>query len=153
MTHRRLALHRIPSKPHPGTRIGACLLALVVSLSVAGCAYRMNIQQGNLVDQEAIEQVRVGMTRSQVQFLLGTPMIADPFHADRWDYPYYFVRGRQRDVYRRWFTVHFDNDRVASVEHHLTPEGGVAGSADTEPLEVITEADLEEADLETAARD
>lgn len=107
----------------------------------------MNIQQGNLVDQEAIEQVRVGMTRSQVQFLLGTPMIADPFHADRWDYPYYFVRGRQREVYRRWFTVHFENDRVASIEQHATSDSRTAGS-DEPPLEPVTDDD----DIETAAR-
>ena len=45
------------------------------------------------------------MTRSQVQFLLGTPMVADSFHRDRWDYAYYFRRGRSRDVDRRWLVV------------------------------------------------
>ena len=56
------------------------------------------------------------MTRSQVQFLLGTPMVADSFHRDRWDYAYYFRRGRSPDVIRRWLVVHFENDRVARIE-------------------------------------
>ena len=59
------------------------------------------------------------MTRSQVQFLLGTPMVADSFHRDRWDYAYYFRQGRSRDVDRRWLVVHFDSDRVARIERDL----------------------------------
>ncbi|MCZ0955245.1 MAG: outer membrane protein assembly factor BamE, partial [Rhodospirillaceae bacterium] len=62
----------------------------VLLLAAGGCVYRIDIQQGNLLEEDAIEQVELGMTRSQVQFLLGTPMIADSFHQDRWDYTYYF---------------------------------------------------------------
>ena len=83
---------------------------------LSGCVYRIDIQQGNLLEEEAIDQVEVGMTRSQVRFLLGTPMVADTFHQDRWDYMYYFRRGRSRDIQRRWFVVTFEADSDIDVQ-------------------------------------
>jgi outer membrane protein assembly factor BamE len=97
-------------------RFAAFLLAY---LSLSGCVYRIDIQQGNLLEQADIDQIQVGMTRSQVQFLLGTPMVADSFHRDRWDYAYYFRQGRSREIERRWLVVHFDGDRVARVDRDL----------------------------------
>lgn len=93
----------------------------VVALAalLAACVYRIDIQQGNVLEEDAIEQVQVGMTRSQVQFLLGTPMVADSFHRDRWDYAYYFRQGRSRDVERRWLVVYFDGDRVVSLDREV----------------------------------
>jgi outer membrane protein assembly factor BamE len=76
----------------------------------------MDIQQGNLIKDSDLDRVQVGMTRSQVQFLLGTPMVADSFHRDRWDYAYSFEHGRSRDVRRRWIIVYFENERVAKIE-------------------------------------
>jgi outer membrane protein assembly factor BamE len=55
--------------------------------------YRPDIQQGNFVSQEMLTQLKVGQTREQVRFLLGTPLLTDMFHADRWDYPFYLARG------------------------------------------------------------
>jgi outer membrane protein assembly factor BamE len=95
-------------------------LLLLSVLALAGCVYRIDIQQGNLVDQEDIDQVEVGMSRSAVQFLLGTPMVADSFHQERWDYPYYLKRGRSRDIERRWFIVYFEGDQVVRLERDLT---------------------------------
>ena len=94
-------------------------LVALASLALAACVYRIDIQQGNLLDEEDINQVDLGMTRSQVQFLLGTPMIADSFHRDRWDYAYYYRRGRSPDAARRWVVVYFDNDRVQRIERDL----------------------------------
>ena len=71
-------------------------LGLVVLAS--GCVYRINIQQGNFLDQAAVEQVKAGMTRSQVRYLLGTPMVADSFNKERWDYIYYLKKGRSSHV-------------------------------------------------------
>jgi outer membrane protein assembly factor BamE len=96
----------------------AVLIALA-SLALAACVYRIDIQQGNLLDEDDINQVDVGMTRSQVQFLLGTPMVADSFHRDRWDYAYYYRRGRSPDADRRWVVVYFENDRVQRIERDL----------------------------------
>lgn len=100
-------------------RFRALLLASVFLL-VTACVYRIDIQQGNLLDQDVIDQVEVGMSRSAVQFLLGTPMVADAFHQERWDYPYYLKKGRSRNVERRWLVVYFDGDQVVDLERDLT---------------------------------
>lgn len=94
-------------------------VVLIAALALTACVYRIDIQQGNLLDDEDIAQVDIGMTRSQVQFLLGTPMIADSFHRDRWDYAYYFRRGRSSEVDRRWLVVYFENDRVARIDRDV----------------------------------
>lgn len=91
----------------------------LAALTLSACVFRIDIQQGNLLDDDDINQVDVGMTRSQVQFLLGTPMVADSFHRDRWDYAYYYRRGRSQDLLKRWVVVYFENDRVARIERDL----------------------------------
>ena len=103
-------------------RTARSLGLLLASLFFAGCVFRIDIQQGNLLDDSDIDQVEVGMTRSQVQFLLGTPAVSDTFHRDRWDYTYYFRQGRSRDVEQRWMVVYFENDRVARIDRDVTPE-------------------------------
>jgi outer membrane protein assembly factor BamE len=95
------------------------MAVILTTLCLAACVYRIDIQQGNLLEDEDISQVEVGMTRSQVQFLLGTPMVSDAFHRDRWDYAYYFRQGRSREVQQRWLIVYFDNERVARVERDV----------------------------------
>ena len=93
--------------------------AWLICLALGACVYRIDIQQGNLLEDADVAQVEVGMTRSQVQFLLGTPMISDSFHRDRWDYAYYLRLGRSDDVDRRWIVVYFENDRVARIERDV----------------------------------
>jgi outer membrane protein assembly factor BamE len=95
------------------------ILTVLAAVALTACVYRIDIQQGNLLDDEDITQVDLGMTRSQVQFLLGTPMVADTFHRDRWDYAYYYRQGRSPDVEQRWLVVYFENDRVARIERDL----------------------------------
>ena len=94
-------------------------VCLLIAGWLAGCIYRIDIQQGNLLEEEAIEQVTVGMTRSAVQFLLGTPMVSDTFHRNRWDYAYYLRQGRSRNVIERWMVVYFEDDRVVRLERDL----------------------------------
>lgn len=91
------------------------ILMSLMLLGTAGCVYRINIQQGNFLDEETVDQVEPGWTRSQVRFLLGTPMVSDVFHTNRWDYVYYFKRGRSRKVERHHFIVYFDGDNVQRV--------------------------------------
>jgi len=96
------------------------LLALTCAalLPLAGCVYRMNIQQGNFLQRKAIEQLQVGMTRSQVRYLLGTPMVPNDFDTDRWDYLYYFKHGRLTRTQNYLLTVYFENDKVAKIDTH-----------------------------------
>ncbi|MDH4107363.1 MAG: outer membrane protein assembly factor BamE [Gammaproteobacteria bacterium] len=90
-------------------------IALLAITGLPGCVFVAPISQGNLIKQEDLDQVEVGMTRSQVRFLLGTPMIDDPFHASRWDYVYYVKVGRQDATAKRWVTVMFEDDRVVEI--------------------------------------
>jgi outer membrane protein assembly factor BamE len=98
------------------------LLASAFAALASGCVYRINIQQGNFLDQGAVEQVKAGMTRSQVRYLLGTPMVADSFDKERWDYIYYLKKGRSRHVDSRRVTVYFDGDKVARLDKPTAAE-------------------------------
>ena len=90
--------------------------AVVLTVLASACAYRMDIQQGNHLDAETVGQVQEGMTRKQVRFLLGTPMIEDPFHAERWDYVYFLKQGRERQGEEHHLIVYFSGDNVARIE-------------------------------------
>jgi outer membrane protein assembly factor BamE len=93
-------------------------VALTLLAASSGCVYRPNISQGNIVEEEDLDQVKVGMTRNQVRFLLGTPMIDDPFHANRWDYVYYVKIGRNDATGKRWVTILFDDDTVSEIQRN-----------------------------------
>jgi len=80
--------------------------------------YRPDIQQGNFVSQEMLAQLKAGMSKDQVKFLLGTPLMADVFHADRWDYPFRLAKGNG-ELTTSVVVVFFDKD--GKVARH---EGG-----------------------------
>ncbi len=99
-------------------RISLLLLAAVL---LAACApYKMDIRQGNLVTPETRERLKPGMTRTQVRALLGTPLVADPFHPDRWDYVYSLEHGRKQVVNQR-MTLYFQGERLSRIEDALPP--------------------------------
>ena len=93
-------------------------------LLVAGCniftPYKMDIQQGNFVTQDMIAKLQLGMTRSQVRFALGTPLVVDPFRNDRWDYVYLYMKAGSVTEQRR-FKVRFSEDKLARVEGDGVP--------------------------------
>jgi outer membrane protein assembly factor BamE len=97
------------------------LALLAAATLLGGCVYRPDIQQGNLLTVEDTDQVQVGMSRSQVRFLLGTPMISDPFAPQRWDYVYRMQYGRTGRVDSGHFVVFFDGDKVSRVEMRGRP--------------------------------
>jgi outer membrane protein assembly factor BamE len=91
--------------------------------------YKMEIQQGNYVTQDMISRLKPGMTREQVRFVLGTPLVTDPFHANRWDYV--FSRRPQGGgrVEQRRFSLHFDDEnRLSRIEGDVVPEKAAAVS-------------------------
>lgn len=103
------------------------LLALSgVLLLAGGCLYHMPIQQGNFLDPGQVEQLQTGMTRSQVRFLLGTPMVPNGFDADRWDYYYYVKVGRTWKPESKRLSVWFKDDKVDHVERSDAPASGTA---------------------------
>ena len=90
---------------------------LLLSLLLAACSsvstpqpYRIDVQQGNVITQEMVAQLKPGQTRDQVRYILGTPLLADVFHQQRWDYVYSYRNGRTGQVEKRQFSVYFDND-------------------------------------------
>jgi outer membrane protein assembly factor BamE len=119
------------------------LMIIAVTAAAAmmnGCVYRPPIQQGNLLQYEDVEQVKVGMTRSQVRYLLGTPMVSDPFEPDRWDYVYTLQVNRTSRVDRAHVVVFFDGDKVSKVERKSAPPPPPAPAAATTPAAAATPA-------------
>ncbi|MDP6437783.1 MAG: outer membrane protein assembly factor BamE [Gammaproteobacteria bacterium] len=92
------------------------LFAAFLLCAASACVYEIDVQQGNKLEPKDIEAVKVGMTRNQVRFLLGTPVVSDPFRNDRWDYVYYFRAGRSDDPERRWLIVWFDDNIVTKID-------------------------------------
>lgn len=93
--------------------------------------YRMEVVQGNVVTKEMLAQLREGLTREQVRFVLGSPLITDVFHADRWDYVF-SIRRQGAEPQERRVTVFFDQDRVSRFESGALPsEREFVASIDT----------------------
>ena len=92
------------------------LVVTIFCLALAsGCVYRATMSQGNLIKQKDLDQAEVGMTRTQIRYLLGTPMIDDPFTRDRWDYVYFLTIGRGDAIQKRWVSVFFEDDKVSEI--------------------------------------
>jgi outer membrane protein assembly factor BamE len=110
-------------------------LPLVAAL-LSGCiaVYKTDTQQGNLVTQDMVDKLRPGMTRAQVRYVLGTPLIADPFHPDRWDYYYYFKKGGDASAQTRRITITFDKDALKSVEGDAVTRKDATPAASTPPV-------------------
>jgi outer membrane protein assembly factor BamE len=90
--------------------------------------YRVDVRQGNYVDQEMVAKLRPGMTRDQVRFVLGTPLVADMFHVDRWDYVYRFQPGKG-EVQLRRLVVFFVDDKLARVGGDVVAETAESAAA------------------------
>ena len=140
------------------------LLALALSLfAITGCnlVYKQNIQQGNAIEQEDLDKLRLGMTKNQVSFLLGTPAVRDPFHRDRWDYVSTFSRRGDEAVMRK-VTLYFENGTLSEMigvdaDEFIFEEDEPLADEDTAPdiaseteAETFTEAD-EESPAEVSA--
>lgn len=100
--------------------IGAMLAGSVVLLGGCGSfqmpgVYRLDIQQGNVVTREMLDQLEPGMDRRKVRFILGTPLLADTFNPDRWDYVYSFKEGGGERMQRR-VSIFFENDAMTRIE-------------------------------------
>lgn len=94
--------------------------------------YKIDVQQGNVLTQEMVAQLKPGQTREQVRYILGTPLLADIFHQQRWDYVYSYRKGRSGEVETRQFSVYFDKD------NRLERASGDVEVADLDELAVPT---------------
>jgi len=91
-------------------------IVFAAALLVNGCIlYVPDVEQGNILTTEMIDKVQVGQSQQQVRFLLGSPLIQDEFHKDRWDYVYTFKKGRSKKVANKRLTIIFNNGVVSKV--------------------------------------
>ena len=119
----------------------AAALALVVAASVnSGCdmpalpalpdipgVYRLDVQQGNVIDQDMLDRIEIGMEPRKVRFILGTPLLVDPFNQNRWDY-FYSLRSSTGPEVTQRVTLYFVDDQLARIENRLR-SGAVPPSA------------------------
>ena len=93
--------------------------------------YKMTVQQGNIVTEEMVDSLELGMTKRQVEFVLGTPLLTDFFHADRWDYTYTIRRGHA-DMEQRDLTLFFQDDQLARIVGDMRPDPSRAAQREPE---------------------
>jgi outer membrane protein assembly factor BamE len=114
---------------------------LLVLLGLSACSgvetvtgyltpYKVDVRQGNFVTQEMVSQLKPGLTRDQVRFILGSPLVADMFHENRWDYIYRFKEGRGAESQRR-LAVFFEDDKLARVTGDVIAEQAATPGAAT----------------------
>ena len=127
------------------------LAILVSALFVAACqgsiipmlpsmtAYRIDIQQGNVVTQDMVAKLQPGMSRSQVRFVLGTPLVTDIFHPDRWDYIYRLEQGGRLVEHRRVVAI-FSSDKLLRVEGDVVPATAAAAKPVALPAQPAQES-------------
>jgi outer membrane protein assembly factor BamE len=114
--------------------VAATLLAACSSSAVTSVVrpYQIEVRQGNALTQEMVSKLSPGMSREQVRFVMGSPMLVSIFHKDRWDYVYQ-VSGNRKPLERRSITLFFEGDKLARVEGDVIPASGVQESAPTAP--------------------
>ena len=107
--------------------LSASLVIICLSACLGACGfvgfpgvYKINVEQGNIIDQEMADQLKPGMSRRQVRFIMGTPLVEDTFNQNRWDYPYVKRNGRNVLSESR-MTVIFEGDSLLSVEGDYLP--------------------------------
>jgi outer membrane protein assembly factor BamE (lipoprotein component of BamABCDE complex) len=137
-------------------RLPALLLLIPLLLASAGCGliYKQNIQQGNALEQDELDELYIGMNERQVLFVLGTPSIKDPFQPDRWDYVQTFSR-RGGDMVKRTVTLRFDNGLLAEIAGQENPFSASSEETSRAPGQLATfvketPADPQDASIEEA---
>lgn len=125
-----------------GGRAAAIAGAAALALGFSGCSsvprivteYRIDVQQGNVISQDMVSQLKVGLSKDQVRFVLGTPLLTDIFHEERWDYIYRLEKGRSGEIGQRNLSVFFDKDgKLARVSGDVVAAQAGADSKTEEP--------------------
>jgi outer membrane protein assembly factor BamE len=126
-----------------GTVAGPLLLMGVLVMGVlasSGCVYRMSIVQGNFLEGKTIDQVKVGMTRAQVRYLLGTPMVPESFDKERWDYLLYFKQGHLKTPQEWHAIVYFQDEKVSKIDRGTATDAALGSLLPAQQQEKAKEA-------------
>ena len=114
------------------------IVVSVLPFFSAGCSsfspYKMEIRQGNYITPEMRQKIKVGMSRQQITSVLGSPLVTDAFHANRWDY-IYRLEEKGKLVEQQRLTVFFDGDFVSRIDDNQTADNKAAGSASSTPAQ------------------
>ena len=102
-------------------RLKLPVLLLIFGLFTVGCVYRLDVNQGNVIDPAIVSQLETGMSKSQVEFLMGSPALVDNFNPDQWYYVRYFKSGEDGSVQQSTLTLRFDGDILSDIEGSLNP--------------------------------
>lgn len=101
------------------------------ALALSACSvHKLDIQQGNVITPDMRAQIKPGMSKRQINFVLGSPMLIDPFHRDRWDYVYSLSKGHKAPEVQR-ITLFFDGDTLARIEDKTLPSGTPLSAPET----------------------
>lgn len=129
----------------------AILFAVTASLTLTACTtimnnlpgiYRLDIEQGNMVDQSMIDQLRPNMTRRQVLYIMGSPMLADSFHEKRWDY-LYSKQVSGEDRLQKRVSLFFEGDNLMAVQGDFRPSAEPVVKESTETTVDLPKRDLD----------
>ena len=139
------------SRTHIHSRLISSLLLALISCSACGLIYKQNIQQGNALEEEELQQLYIGMNKRQVLFVLGSPSIHDPFQQQRWDYVQTFSR-RGEPMVQRTVTLRFEQDLLAEIIGVDQTPSALVDEEPSEPVEVSgPDADKNPTDPDAAA--
>ena len=97
-----------------------CILIAILFATLTGCIYTPDIHQGNIVSQEMVDQIRPGMNKRQIAFIMGTPLLQDPFHDNRWDYIYSNQPGGEDRMQKR-ISLFFKNEELSGIQGDFKP--------------------------------
>ena len=121
------------------------LMVTAVTVVIGGCTrinfpYRIDVEQGDVLSQEAVDLLQPGMARQQVAFALGTPLITNDFRPERWDYFYSFQSGRGGPALKRRLALFFHGDALVRIEGDMRPGGGDDAVSDARRPEIDQKA-------------
>jgi len=102
-------------------RVLILIISLFFTQFIASCAYKPDVQQGNTFDDKQLAQLKVGMSKQQVVFIMGTALLKDPFHKNRWDYIYTLAKGYGK-AKRRLLTLYFKNNSLSKIDDSQVKE-------------------------------
>lgn len=93
-------------------------LAMVAVLATSGCVHKLAKQQGHLLEKEKVAELALGQSKAKVRDLMGTPLLKDSFHEERWDYVYKYVEGNGSKTIQQVISLYFDDsDRLARIRN------------------------------------
>lgn len=109
------------------------LLVTLCVIGLAGCKFfpsvhKLNIQQGHIITEDMVSQLKLGMNKRQVRFVLGNTLLPDTFNDNRWDYYYSLRRGSDGSKTSHLFTVYFEDDKLVKTEGDYLPDPGTVSS-------------------------